>query len=311
MRPFAVRCGRIIELVKESKSMHYIEAKTILSPQGGFNLYRGCTHGCIYCDSRSACYRIDHAFEDVAVKRNAPELLDAALRARKKPCMLATGSMCDPYLPREKELRLTRRCLEILLNRGFGVSVLTKSDLILRDLPLLQEINRQTKAVAQMTLTTWDETLCRIIEPNVCTTRRRVDALRALAGAGVPTAVWLCPLLPWLNDSEENLRQILDACFDAGVRAIVHFGMGLTLREGDREYFYRRLDEHFPGLKEKYIRRYGNAYEIPCENAAALEEIFHTECERHGVMHRQDEIFARLHELPSRQTTLWDEMTTR
>ena len=124
--------------------------------------------------------------------------------------MLATGSMCDPYLPLEKELRLTRRCLEILLNRGFGVSVLTKSDLILRDLPLLQEINRQTKAVAQMTLTTWDETLCRIIEPNVCTTRRRVDALRALAGAGVPTVVWLCPLLPWLNDSEENLRQILE-----------------------------------------------------------------------------------------------------
>ena len=191
--------------------MHYIEAKTILSPQGGFNLYRGCTHGCIYCDSRSACYQIDHAFEDVAVKRNALELLDAALRARKKPCMLATGAMCDPYLPLEKELRLTRRCLEILLNRGFGVSVLTKSDLILRDLPLLQEINRQTKAVAQMTLTTWDETLCRIIEPNVCTTRRRVDALRALAGAGVPTAVWLCPLLPWLNDSEENLRQILSA----------------------------------------------------------------------------------------------------
>ena len=291
--------------------MHYIEAKTILSPQGGFNLYRGCTHGCIYCDSRSACYHIDHAFEDVAVKRNAPELLDAALRARKKPCMLATGAMCDPYLPLEKELRLTRRCLEILLNRGFGVSVLTKSDLILRDLPLLQEINRQTKAVAQMTLTTWDETLCRIVEPNVCTTRRRVDALRALAKAGVPTAVWLCPLLPWLNDGEENLRQILNACFDTGVRAIVHFGMGLTLREGDREYFYRKLDKHFPGLKEKYIRRYGNAYEIPCENAAALEEIFRTECERHGVMHRTDEIFAWLRELPSRQTTLWDEMTTR
>ena len=289
--------------------MHFIEAKTILSPQGGFNLYRGCTHGCIYCDSRSACYRIDHAFEDVAVKRNAPELLDAALRARKRPCMLATGAMCDPYLPLEKELRLTRRCLEILLNRGFGVSVLTKSDLILRDLPLLQEINRQTKAVAQMTLTTWDETLCRIVEPNVCTTRRRVDALRALAKAGVPTAVWLCPLLPWLNDGEENLRQILNACFDAGVRAIVHFGMGLTLREGDREYFYRKLDERFPGLKEKYIRRYGNAYEIPCENAAALEEIFRTECERHGVMHRQDEIFAWLRELPSRQTTLWDEIT--
>ena len=197
--------------------MHFVEAKSLLSANNGMNLYRGCTHGCIYCDSRSKCYGMDHAFEDVEAKRNAPQLLENALRRKRRRCMIATGAMSDPYMHCEEELRLTRRCLEIIRQYGFGVSLLTKSDRILRDLDLLRDINREAKAVVQMTLTTLDEELCRIVEPNVCTTKRRVEVLKTVRGEGIPTVVWLCPILPYLNDSTENLDGLLDACAEAGV----------------------------------------------------------------------------------------------
>lgn len=184
--------------------MHYADAKGILSPKNGMNLYRGCTHGCIYCDSRSACYQIAHDFEDVEVKRNAPKLLEAALRKKRGRCMIGTGSMCDPYLPIEKSERLTRRCLELIDRYGFGFSVLTKSDLVLRDLDLLKSVNAKAKCVVQMTLTTFDEALCGILEPNVCTTSRRFEALKILRDEGIPTVVWLCPILPFINDTEET-----------------------------------------------------------------------------------------------------------
>ena len=181
--------------------MHYVTAKTILSAKNGMNLYRGCQHGCIYCDSRSTCYQMDHPFEDIAVKENALELLEDALRRRRRPCMIGTGAMSDPYIPLETELRLTRRSLELMETYGFGVTLITKSDRVLRDLDILQRINEKTKAVVQMTLTTADEDLCRILEPGVCTTERRVEALKALHRAGIPTVVWLCPILPFLNDT--------------------------------------------------------------------------------------------------------------
>lgn len=264
--------------------MHKIHAKSILSARNGINVYRGCTHGCIYCDSRSACYQMDHAFEDVAVKVNAPELLEDALRRRRRRCMIGTGSMCDPYLPLERETRLTRRCLEVIHRQGFGVSILTKSDLILRDLDLLKSINQSAKAVVCTTLTTFDEDLCRILEPRVCTTRRRFEMLRTCHEAGIRTGVWLCPILPFLNDTEENLRGLLEYCFEAGVEAIVNFGMGVTLREGDREYFYAQLDRHFPGMRERYVRAFGNRYECPSPNAPRLENIFREECRKRGVL---------------------------
>lgn len=243
--------------------MHEVRAKSILSARNGINVYRGCTHGCIYCDSRSTCYQMDHTFEDVAVKGNAAELLEDALRRKRHPCMVGTGSMCDPYLPLEAETRLTRRCLEAIYRQGCGVSVLTKSDLILRDLELLKAINRQAKAVVCTTLTTFDEELCRILEPNVCTTRRRFEMLRAMGENGIHTGVWLCPILPFLNDTEENLRGLLEYCFDAGVEIIVTFGMGVTLRDGNRQYFYRQLDRHFPGMRERYVRAFGSSYHCP------------------------------------------------
>lgn len=226
--------------------MHFVDAKGILSPQNGMNLYRGCTHGCIYCDSRSACYQMDHAFEDVEVKRNAPALLEAALQKKRKPCMISTGAMSDPYNHYETELGLMRQCLELIRRYGFGVTVLTKSDRILRDLPLLEAISQETKCVVQMTLTTYDEALCRILEPNVCTTKRRYEVLKACQARGIPTVVWICPILPFLNDTEENLRGLLQYCVDAGARGIITFGMGTTMREGSREPFYAALDRHFP-----------------------------------------------------------------
>lgn len=271
--------------------MHYVKAKGILSAHNGMNIYRGCQHGCIYCDARSKCYQMDHVFEDIEVKENAIELLETALKSKRKPCMIGTGSMSDPYMPLESKLQMTRKMLEVVEKFGFGVTVLTKSDRILRDMDLLKRINSRTKVVVQMTLTTYDETLCRMIEPGVCTTAQRVAALKAFRDAGIPTVVWLSPILPFINDTEENIRGILDCCIDAGVKGIVNFGMGVTLREGDREYFYAQLDRKFPGLKERYIRTYGNAYEIPSPRNSVLMKLFHDTCEVHGIMHDNGQIF--------------------
>lgn len=278
--------------------MHYREVKGILSAQNGMNLYRGCTHGCIYCDSRSRCYHFEHPFEDVEVKRNAPELLEAALRGKRGKCMIGTGAMSDPYMPLEQELGLTRACLKIIERYGFGLAIQTKSDGILRDIDLLERIHRKAKCVVQMTLTTYDEALCRLLEPNVCTTHRRYEVLKAFQARGIPTVVWLCPLLPFLTDTKENLRGILGYCFDAGVHGILNFGIGLTLREGNREYFYEQLDAHFPGLRRRYAQKYGLQYEVSSDRHAALMEIFREECRRRGVLCETDEIFRFLRTFP-------------
>ena len=274
--------------------MHYVKAKGILSAGNGINLYRGCQHGCIYCDSRSACYQMNHDFEDIEVKENALELLESALKAKRKPCMIGTGAMTDPYIPLEETLGMTRKALELIEKHGFGVVIQTKSHRILRDLDILTRINDRTKAVVQMTLTTSDEALCRIIEPNVSTTKERVAALKQFQAAGIPTVVWLCPILPFLNDTEDNIRTILDFCADAGVKGIINFGMGLTLREGNREYFYAQLDKSFPGLKQRYIRTYGNAYEIPSSRQRELTKLFHDTCEKNGIWHDNSQIFRYL-----------------
>jgi len=236
--------------------MHFVKAKGILSSQNGMNLYRGCSHGCIYCDSRSKCYHMKHAFEDIEVKENALELLEYALKHKRKRCMIGTGSMTDPYIPLEMEIGSVRKTLQLIYEYGFGFTVITKSDRIMRDIDLLQKINDKTKCVVQMTLTTYDEDLCRKIEPNVSTTRKRFEVLKQLRDAGIPTVVWLTPILPFINDTEDNISGILDMCREANVYGIICFGMGLTLREGNREYFYEQLDRLFPQLKQKYIQTY-------------------------------------------------------
>ena len=272
--------------------MHQVFAKSLLSPKNGMNIYRGCTHGCIYCDSRSLCYHMNHAFEDIEVKINAPKLLDDALAKKKSRCMIGTGAMGDPYIPLEKELRLTRQCLEIISRRGFGVSLLTKSNLVLRDIDLLTEINRRSRAVVSMTLTTYDNALSKILEPHVCTTQERLAVLKTLGKAGIDTCVWLCPMLPFINDDAKNLMQILDGCADAGVKAILCFGFGLTLREGNREYFYQKLDEQFPGLRKRYEKTYGGSYAVTSPENNRLMKIFTAFCKEHDIICDANEAFA-------------------
>lgn len=283
--------------------MHFVDAKGILTGKNntyGMNIYRGCSHGCIYCDSRSKCYNFTHPFEDIEVKQNAPELLDKALRSKRQKSMIGTGSMSDPYMHCEEKLRLTRKCLKIILRHSFGATVITKSDRIMRDMDLLDAINQESKCVVQMTLTTYDDRLCSILEPNVCNTKRRVEVLREMKARGIPTVVWLSPILPFINDTEENVASILDACIDAGVKGIICFGMGLTLREGDREYFYAALDEHFPGLKQRYIKKYGNAYELRSPNGKELMALFNETCHNNHILSTPEACFSYIAEFPEK-----------
>jgi DNA repair photolyase len=287
--------------------MHFVDAKGILTGKNGYygmNIYRGCSHGCIYCDSRSKCYQFTHPFEDIEVKQNAPELLEKALRSKKKKCMIGTGAMSDPYMHCEEKLRLTRRCLEIIQKYGFGVAIQTKSDRVLQDIDLLDEINRSAKCVVQITLTTYDDYLCSILEPNVCNTKRRIEVLEKMQKRGIPTIVWLTPILPFINDNEDNVTSIMSECARTGVKGVIDFGMGLTLREGDREYYYAALDKHFPGLKQRYIRTYRNSYELPSPNAKELTAIYKRICKENGIMSTTDECFQYIGEFPEKQSQI-------
>ncbi len=287
--------------------MHFVDAKGILSSKNGMNIYRGCTHGCIYCDSRSKCYNFTHDFEDIEVKQNAPELLENALKSKRKRCMIGTGAMCDPYMHCEEKLMLTRKCLEIIDQYEFGVAIQTKSARILRDLDILKSINQKAKAIVQMTLTTADEELCKILEPNVSTTKERFEALKTFNENGIDTVVWLSPILPFINDTKENIEGILDYCIKAKVKGIICFGMGVTLREGDREYFYSALDKYFPGLKEKYHKKYGYSYELLSDNNAYLMKMFKSVCKENNIISDVNECFSYLNTLPDRfeQMTLF------
>lgn len=290
--------------------MHFVKAEGILSSKNGMNLYRGCSHGCIYCDSRSKCYHMEHDFEDIEVKENAVELLEYALKHKRKKCMIGTGSMTDPYIPLEMETRNVRKALDLIYKYGFGFTVITKSDLVLRDLDLLQKINKKTKCVVQITLTTYDEDLCRKIEPCVSTTKERFEVLKQLRDAGIPAVVWLSPVLPFINDTEDNISGILDMCIEAKVYGVICFGMGLTLREGNREYFYKKLDNLFPGLKEKYIQEYGNQYIIESPDSSRLMKLFYDKCSKNGIVNNNNQIFQYLHTFEEKdfikQLSLWD-----
>ena len=291
--------------------MHFVDAKGILTGNNGYygmNIYRGCSHGCIYCDSRSKCYQFTYPFEDIEVKRNAPELLEKALKSKRKKCMIGTGAMSDPYMHCEEELRLTRKCLEIINKYGFGAAIQTKSDRILQDIDLLDEINRSAKCVVQITLTTYDDDLCGILEPNVCNTKRRIEVLEKMQERGIPTVVWLTPILPFINDTEDNITSIMNECVRTGVKGVIDFGMGLTLREGDREYYYAALDKHFPGVKQRYIRTYGNSYELPSPNAKELTAVYKRICRENGMMSTPEECFSFMRELPEKnlQISIFD-----
>ncbi len=271
--------------------MHFTKVKGILSSKNGMNLFRGCTHGCIYCDARSKCYQMKHKFEDVEIKENAISLLEEVLKRKRKKCMIGLGSMSDPYIPQELKLNYTMKALELISEYNFGATLITKSANVLRDADLFCDINSKAKCVIQMTLTTYDEKICKMIEPNVSTTKERFDALKILRDKRIPTVVWLTPILPFINDTEENIMGILNYCKEANVVGIICFGIGLTLRDGNREYFYEQLDKKFPHLKERYIKEYGNSYVIESKNNNKLMKLFHEFCAHNKIMHNNAAIF--------------------
>ena len=260
------------------------------------NIYRGCSHGCIYCDSRSACYQIDR-FDTVRPKENALILLDTELRSKRSAGVITMGSMSDPYNPLEKELHFTRGALELIRQHRFGVAFTTKSALCARDADILADISRHAPVCARLTITCADDALCRRIEPRVSPSSERFAAMRTLADHGVFTGTWLNPLLPHITDTEDNIRRIVRMTADAGGRFVVCF-FGMTLRTGNREYYFAALERDFPGVREKYLRRYGNAYELTVPDADRLYDIFRDECVKSGLHWKfadiNREMFARM-----------------
>lgn len=289
--------------------MHFKDVKSIISSKNGMNIYRGCTHGCIYCDSRSKCYNFDHDFEDIQVKNNSTILIERTLRSKRKKCMISTGAMSDPYVNIEAKLENTRDALKVIDKYGFGINILTKSDLILRDLDLLKSINKKSKCVVQMSLSTYDEDLCKIIEPNVATTKRRVEVLKVMRDNNIPTIVWLMPFLPYINDTEENIKGLLDYCVEAEVYGVLNFGFGLTLRDGNREYLYEKFDESFPNMKNFYEKKYGGSYIISSDNKKELNRVFKDTCTANNIVCDSKKIFEYLNKfednLDSKQISLF------
>jgi DNA repair photolyase len=248
----------------------------------GMNLYRGCQHRCIYCDSRSLCYEIDGFDRDVLIKANAIDLLSDELPRKRRRGIIGTGSMNDPYMPLERETELTGRALEVIARCGFGVHVVTKSDLVLRDIPRLQKIGRMERAIVSMTITTMDDRLSKQIEPGAPPSSTRFGALRSLSDAGIETRVSLMPILPFIEDTWENVGSIIEEAGRCGVSAIVPW-FGMSMRDRQRAYFYTRLDELFPGVRAKYEDRYGGDYMCPSPHAETLFERFEALCTKLGI----------------------------
>ena len=281
--------------------MQTIPAKTIVtSTQNGagwfgarynMNIYRGCSHGCIYCDSRSECYRNDD-FDTVCAKQDALRIIRDDLRRKTQPGVVSTGAMSDPYNPFERTEQLTRHALELLAAYGFGAAIATKSDLICRDIDVLHEIHATAPVLCKLTVTTADDALARAIEPHAPPPSARLDALARLSDAGLPTCILLMPVLPWLTDTEENIRTLVRRAGEAGV-PYIYPALGLTLRDRQRAYFYQQLDRSFPGLKQKYIARYGTRYQCASPHARQLWTVFTRARDEVGIFYRMRDITRR------------------
>jgi DNA repair photolyase len=270
-----------------------IQAKTLLARVKGpddwfglyynMNLYRGCQHQCIYCDSRSECYQIEDFNHDVLVKANAIELLRRELPGKRVTGTIGTGSMNDPYMPLEAEVQLTRRALEVIAEFGFPVHVITKSDLVLRDLDLLKEISRKTYAAITFTITTADDALSKQLEPGAPASSRRLAALRTMSQGGLTTGITLMPILPFIEDSEENISRIVRLAHENGAKYILP-AFGMTLRDRQRAYYYEKLDRLYPGLRERYEKAFGERYSAPAQNAGRLGKVFNDLCREYGIV---------------------------
>jgi len=246
------------------------------------NIYRGCSHGCIYCDSRSDCYR-DGDFETIKVKEGALEKIRDDLRKKVLKGVVATGAMSDPYNPLESELKLTRNALELINAFEFGVSIDTKSPLVIRDKDILCDINEHAPVIVKMTITTADNDLAGILEPGAANTEERFKAIKELTDAGIFSGILMMPILPFINDNEDNILRIVRGAKESGAR-FIYPSMGMTLRSGNREYYYDKLDEHFPGIRDKYIKQYGTRYRCTSLKAKRLWEVFKAECGALGIL---------------------------
>ncbi len=279
--------------------MEFLPAKTIVTKnkhKGWFgtdynmNIYRGCSHGCIYCDSRSQCYRVEQ-FDTVAAKQDAIALIDKNLSSKRSKGVVGTGSMSDPYNPQEKKYRLTRAALQLVQKYGFGIALATKSNLICRDIDILTAISAKMPAIAKITITTTDEALAKLVEPHAPTPAQRLDAIRQLAMHNIFAGVLLMPVLPFLEDSEENIYNVVQQAAKHGAK-FVYAGLGVTLRDQQRDWYYQQLDMHFPGTKQKYMRAFGDRYQCSAQNAKKLWQVFTTTCQEYGLLYQMDAIIS-------------------
>ena len=280
--------------------MEFIKSKTILSKvkygnewfciDYNMNLYRGCSHGCIYCDSRSNCYHIDN-FDVPKGKENALILLENELSKKKDKGVIGIGSMSDTYNPFEKEYEQTRGALKIISKYNFGVSIDTKSDMILRDIDLLKEINLKNNVIVKFTVTTSSDELSKMIEPNVCVSSKRYQAIKILSDNGIFVGIMMNPVLPFITDSEENIKKIVKLAHESGAK-FIHTYMGMTLRENQRDYYFKKLDILFPGLKDKYIKYYGERYNCVVPDYKRLYKVFTDECDKYGILYNMKDIIS-------------------
>ncbi|WP_028829317.1 SPL family radical SAM protein [Proteocatella sphenisci] len=278
--------------------MELIEARTIISsrPENGqwfginynMNIYKGCSHGCIYCDSRSDCYGVED-FDRVRAKRNALEMIRRELRTKRKKGVVGTGAMSDPYNPLEKEHNLTRGALEIIDSLGFGAAIATKSSLILRDTDILRQIAQHSPVIVKITVTAARDELSRKVEPGVSVSSERFRAIKELSDAGIFAGVLLMPVLPFIEDTEENISKIIELAHKNGAK-FIYPAFGVTLRNNQRQWYYRKLDELFPGLKAKYISTYGDSYECRSQNSKKLWALLKSRCDKYGILYRMEDI---------------------
>lgn len=278
--------------------MEFIKAKTIIQKVNygkywygidyNMNLYRGCQHGCIYCDSRSNCYHID-SFDVPKVKQDAINILEKELSKKRTKGIIGIGSMSDTYNPLERKLELTRNALKIIKKYKFGVSIDTKSDLILRDLDLLKEINKTGYVIIKFTITTPKDDLSKIIEPHVCETSKRLKAIKILSDNGIYVGIMMNPVLPFITDDEEDIRKLVKLAFDYGAKFISTY-MQMTLRDNQRDYYYEKLDQSFPGLSQKYKNVYKERYNCIIPNSKRIYQVFTEECEKYGILYKMEDI---------------------
>lgn len=281
--------------------MQYIKVKTIVSQAKNndnwfginynMNIYQGCCHGCIYCDSRSNCYQIID-FDRVRAKENSTEIIKNELRSKRNKGVIGTGAMSDPYNPYERKLMLTRKALEEIDSNRFGVAIATKSDLVVRDIDILKRIQSHSPTLIKMTITTYDDNLCKKIEPSVCESSRRFEAIRKLSDNGIYVGVLLMPILPFINDSEENIKNIIKKAYESNAKFVFSYGLGVTLRQNQRQYYFDQLNKLFPGnnLPQRYINTYKDSYINPASNNKKLWRVFREECEKYNLLYKMEDI---------------------